>query len=307
MFWTQLHSFASNFSLQIQDSLPSPPPALDLPEWSTLNDSLVSGQNPLVWQNRLFGRLPCNSAGRCALVTLLLPISVVRVTRDDLAVAPEHMKDAVGLLHRSRSSKPTWLGADDPTDIDAIGLPDGVPDEYKLADQMQRQLSPQRLGSRCHDPSRRRKDPNAGGHGRRRGNSGKSFINPRSGIGQAVRYSSGNQDVGRRGQVSGQAGVGTRENDQSRQEYQGSQAYGVGRRTSGDRYTRVDDQGYGSDETGHEPQRSGSGPVVPLDLYTPGPISTHEAQVCAFQLAQPRGHPRSPGWSSKDHDSQRAE
>ncbi|XP_061700171.1 dual adapter for phosphotyrosine and 3-phosphotyrosine and 3-phosphoinositide isoform X1 [Syngnathoides biaculeatus] len=32
LFWTQLHSFAS----QIQDTLPIPPPALDFPEWSSV-------------------------------------------------------------------------------------------------------------------------------------------------------------------------------------------------------------------------------------------------------------------------------
>ncbi|XP_061675351.1 uncharacterized protein LOC133500553 isoform X1 [Syngnathoides biaculeatus] len=80
-----------------------------------------------------------DSTGKCALVTLLFPISVVPVTLDDLAVAPEHFKDALGLLHCSRRSKPTWLGADEPTYIDAIGVPRGVLDEYKLADQIFKQ------------------------------------------------------------------------------------------------------------------------------------------------------------------------
>ncbi|XP_061675353.1 uncharacterized protein LOC133500553 isoform X2 [Syngnathoides biaculeatus] len=100
LFWTQLHSFASNFPSQIQDTLPTPPPALDLPEWSS------------VYLKRL---------------------------SHDLAVAPEHFKDALGLLHCSRRSKPTWLGADEPTYIDAIGVPRGVLDEYKLADQIFKQ------------------------------------------------------------------------------------------------------------------------------------------------------------------------
>ncbi|XP_068165616.1 uncharacterized protein [Antennarius striatus] len=35
-----------------------------------------------------------------------------------------------------RAEKPEWLGQGDPTYIDAIGVPRGVPDEYKIADQI---------------------------------------------------------------------------------------------------------------------------------------------------------------------------
>ena len=76
--------------------------------------------------NAIYDRLPKNASGVCALVTLLLPIKVFPTSADDIAV----MELLGHRLKRSTTSGP------DPTYIDAIGIPRGVPDEYKLADQV---------------------------------------------------------------------------------------------------------------------------------------------------------------------------
>uniref|UniRef100_A0A8K9V7S8 Envelope protein n=1 Tax=Oncorhynchus mykiss TaxID=8022 RepID=A0A8K9V7S8_ONCMY len=79
---------------------------------------------------QLFGRFPKNSTGLCALVSLLLPISVYPIGVTELVAQFE--KDAFP------SKKKRMAGSDggDPTYIDAIGVPRGVPDEYKLANQV---------------------------------------------------------------------------------------------------------------------------------------------------------------------------
>lgn len=76
--------------------------------------------------NVIYDRLPANSSGVCALISPLLPINIYPATAEDIEVM-----DLVG--HRvKRSITP----GPDPTYIDAIGIPRGVPDEYKLADQV---------------------------------------------------------------------------------------------------------------------------------------------------------------------------
>lgn len=76
----------------------------------------------------LWGWLPVNWKGRCAVVSLLSPIQVI----------PEadwpHPSGGIFKNHVSRRSIDPY--ADSPVWIDAIGIPRGVPDEYKLANQV---------------------------------------------------------------------------------------------------------------------------------------------------------------------------
>ncbi|XP_028268921.1 uncharacterized protein LOC114440617 isoform X2 [Parambassis ranga] len=85
--------------------------------------------------DRLFDVLPAKTTGLCASVTLILPVSLVPLSATDLvenvkSVMPHHW------IHTAkRRSTRSWQG-DDPTYIDSIGVPRGVPDEYKLVNQV---------------------------------------------------------------------------------------------------------------------------------------------------------------------------
>ncbi|XP_038867837.1 syncytin-A-like [Salvelinus namaycush] len=80
--------------------------------------------------NHLYDRLPGNATGLCALVSLLLPVSVYPMEVKDLMARVERDGDL------SRSKRSTGVDPGDPTYIDAIGVPRGVPDKYKLVDQV---------------------------------------------------------------------------------------------------------------------------------------------------------------------------
>ena len=92
------------------------------------SEQILSRSDVWWWcgDNTIYDRLPKNASGVCALVTLLLPIKVFPTSADDIAV----MELLGHRLKRSTTPGP------DPTYIDAIGIPRGVPDEYKLADQV---------------------------------------------------------------------------------------------------------------------------------------------------------------------------
>lgn len=84
--------------------------------------------------NKLFDRLPHNVIGLCALTSLLLPVTITPMSADEListvgTVIPKEWPT------RKRRDTP-WLSTHDPTYIDAIGVPRGIPDEYKLVDQV---------------------------------------------------------------------------------------------------------------------------------------------------------------------------
>ncbi|ABA54983.1 envelope protein [Atlantic salmon swim bladder sarcoma virus] len=79
--------------------------------------------------NTLLSRFPPNSTGLCALVSLLLPISVYPMSVGELMA---QVQETGG----SRSKREVHLTPDNPTYIDAIGVPRGVPDEYKLVNQV---------------------------------------------------------------------------------------------------------------------------------------------------------------------------
>nr|XP_049572609.1 syncytin-A-like [Syngnathus scovelli] len=83
--------------------------------------------------NKLYDRLPFDSSGICALVTLLLPVHLIPMSSYDLT---SFAKSVVpGFWPRTKRSA-EWRGAANPTYIDAIGVPRGVPDEYKLVNQI---------------------------------------------------------------------------------------------------------------------------------------------------------------------------
>ncbi|XP_061127193.1 uncharacterized protein LOC133147121 [Syngnathus typhle] len=87
------------------------------------------------WCNtdKLYDSLPLNSSGTCALVTLLLPVLLMPATPRELDV----FVDSFVPQSWSRAKRSAeWQGVADPTYIDAIGVPRGVPDEYKLVDQI---------------------------------------------------------------------------------------------------------------------------------------------------------------------------
>ena len=82
--------------------------------------------------NRLFDRLPRNVTGLCALVTLLFPVSIFPDPEVQLIILIQRES----FLSRSKRSTMVWQDQGDPTYIDAIGVPRGVLDEYKLVDQV---------------------------------------------------------------------------------------------------------------------------------------------------------------------------
>uniref|UniRef100_A0A8C7UJW7 Murine leukemia virus integrase C-terminal domain-containing protein n=1 Tax=Oncorhynchus mykiss TaxID=8022 RepID=A0A8C7UJW7_ONCMY len=109
--------------------------------WCTHTHVITSSFKPVsradVWWwcggTELFDGLPRYTTGVCTLVNLLLPISVYPIGVQDLltriqALGPE--------IWPTRTKRMVGPSAGDPTYIDAIGVPRGVPDEYKLIDQV---------------------------------------------------------------------------------------------------------------------------------------------------------------------------
>ncbi|XP_061120494.1 uncharacterized protein LOC133142893 [Syngnathus typhle] len=110
--------------------------------WCRINLSLnvpspLSRADLWLWcgDNKLYDRLPKNASGICALVSLIMPVVVVPIEIQNLNWNMEF--PLAGLLRRAkRDVLPPRLSNNDPTYIDAIGVPRGVPDEYKLANQV---------------------------------------------------------------------------------------------------------------------------------------------------------------------------
>ncbi|XP_077436908.1 syncytin-A-like [Vanacampus margaritifer] len=111
--------------------------------WCNENVSLPAGI-PLaradVWlwcgERVLYDRLPPNASGKCALVTLIMPISVTALDMARINWEGVRQWGRIPFLGRKKRDMQEWLNAGDPTYIDAIGVPRGVPDEYKLVDQV---------------------------------------------------------------------------------------------------------------------------------------------------------------------------
>ncbi|XP_045078490.1 uncharacterized protein LOC123480998 [Coregonus clupeaformis] len=81
--------------------------------------------------DRLFDRLPYNTTGFCASVSLILPVSITPLTVTDLLTTVN-----VVYPHTWKSRPKRSVMSDDPTYIDSIGIPRGVPTEYKLINQV---------------------------------------------------------------------------------------------------------------------------------------------------------------------------
>ncbi|KAJ0051304.1 hypothetical protein NL108_018600 [Boleophthalmus pectinirostris] len=84
-------------------------------------------------KDKLYDRLPRNVIGHCALVSLLLPTTIHLLPDNHL---PHAMSDILSKPWSRYKRSSSWKGDSDPTYIDAIGVPRGVPSEYKLADQI---------------------------------------------------------------------------------------------------------------------------------------------------------------------------
>lgn len=83
--------------------------------------------------SRLFDSLPVNASGYCALITLIIPVSVYPMTVTDLV---SQLSRSAPELWGRRKRTTTRTSENDPTYIDALGVPRRVPDEYKLVDQV---------------------------------------------------------------------------------------------------------------------------------------------------------------------------
>lgn len=70
--------------------------------------------------DRIFDRLPVNTTGYCALVSLLLPVSVYPMSAIQLI---DTLSSAMPERWRRHKRSATWLPGNDPTYIDAIGVP----------------------------------------------------------------------------------------------------------------------------------------------------------------------------------------
>ena len=79
---------------------------------------------------KVFGWLPPNWFGTCALVSFVSPISVIQASNEVQAA----LSQAADLHPRARRSVDAFSSS--PVYMDAIGIPRGVPDEYKLADNI---------------------------------------------------------------------------------------------------------------------------------------------------------------------------
>ncbi|XP_034078311.1 uncharacterized protein LOC117550103 [Gymnodraco acuticeps] len=81
--------------------------------------------------NQLHDRVPYNASGLCALVTLLLPVKTYKLKVGDITNLAEQYP-----YHTTNRVKRKAMIDPDPTYIDAIGVPRGVPSDYKIADQL---------------------------------------------------------------------------------------------------------------------------------------------------------------------------
>uniref|UniRef100_A0AAZ3QKM7 Envelope polyprotein n=1 Tax=Oncorhynchus tshawytscha TaxID=74940 RepID=A0AAZ3QKM7_ONCTS len=109
--------------------------------WCTHTHVITSYFKPVsradVWWwcggTELFDGLPRYTTGVCTLVNLLLPISVYPIGVQDLLTRIQTLGPEIWPTRTKHMVGPS---AGDPTYIDAIGVPRGVPDEYKLIDQV---------------------------------------------------------------------------------------------------------------------------------------------------------------------------
>uniref|UniRef100_A0A8C9ZLC5 Envelope protein n=1 Tax=Sander lucioperca TaxID=283035 RepID=A0A8C9ZLC5_SANLU len=75
----------------------------------------------------------------CALISLIIPAFLFEVREGhwpDPETALQLQDHFLNRINKRETPQYEWLGKGDPTYIDAIGIPRGVPEEYKLADQI---------------------------------------------------------------------------------------------------------------------------------------------------------------------------
>nr|XP_057929838.1 uncharacterized protein LOC131129913 [Doryrhamphus excisus]XP_057929840.1 uncharacterized protein LOC131129913 [Doryrhamphus excisus]XP_057929841.1 uncharacterized protein LOC131129913 [Doryrhamphus excisus] len=82
--------------------------------------------------NAIYDKLPFNTTGYCATVTLILPVHIFQITAVELL----HTFDTILPHLWTRTKRGLGWSDNDPTYIDAIGIPRGVPDDYKLVNQI---------------------------------------------------------------------------------------------------------------------------------------------------------------------------
>lgn len=85
-------------------------------------------------ENKLYDRFPRGNATFCALVSLIVPVSVFPTTVDQIITTLEDYPSGHQEMRHKRDTD--YVMHADPTYVDAIGVPRGVPDEYKLVDQV---------------------------------------------------------------------------------------------------------------------------------------------------------------------------
>ncbi|KAL2100157.1 hypothetical protein ACEWY4_004551 [Coilia grayii] len=82
--------------------------------------------------DKLYDKLPYNTTGTCASVSLILPVTVLPTALTELLTSVNSVLPEAWNSRHKRS----WYNKNDPTYIDSIGVPRGVPDEYKLVNQV---------------------------------------------------------------------------------------------------------------------------------------------------------------------------
>ena len=103
---------------------------INVTSWSNMS-RLVVARADMYWYcggSTLYNRMPPGWSGTCTLVLLSLPIVLIGEVMEKLNTNNYRSK---------RSTGTNWdLSYESPTYFDAIGIPRGVPDQYKLADQV---------------------------------------------------------------------------------------------------------------------------------------------------------------------------
>ena len=86
-------------------------------------------------KNRLRNTLPPNWSGTCTIISLIAQIKIIKVSASEVALWQyTAYQDTPRLIRHRRNTFDIYKNS--PTYIDAIGVPRGVPDEYKLVNQI---------------------------------------------------------------------------------------------------------------------------------------------------------------------------
>nr|XP_057937479.1 uncharacterized protein LOC131135511 [Doryrhamphus excisus]XP_057937480.1 uncharacterized protein LOC131135511 [Doryrhamphus excisus]XP_057937481.1 uncharacterized protein LOC131135511 [Doryrhamphus excisus] len=105
-------------------------------ETETVDEHFTPLSHSDIWwwcgDNAIYDKLPFNTTGYCASVTLILPVQIFQITAGELLTTFDTI-----LPHLwTRTKRSLGWSENDPTYIDAIGVPRGVPDDYKLGNQI---------------------------------------------------------------------------------------------------------------------------------------------------------------------------